>query len=138
MPVDVVPRTTASSGSRLSSFGFSGTIAHGAFGVREVTPSRKDTRHSPSVYRSRRVKVSINADQRSIWLVKRAYAVVESPKLPSGTIQAKVPAVQVTNVAEIVKKAVEALTGTIVSESDALMDVGIDSLSAAELFSTLA
>ena len=33
MPVDVVSRTTASSGSRLSSFGFSGTIAHGAFRV---------------------------------------------------------------------------------------------------------
>ena len=31
MPVDVTPRTTASSGARLSSFGFSGTIAHGAF-----------------------------------------------------------------------------------------------------------
>ena len=35
MPVDVVPRTTAASGSRLSSFGFSGTIAHGAFEILE-------------------------------------------------------------------------------------------------------
>ena len=33
MPVDVIPSTTALSGSRLSSFGFSGTIAHGAFRV---------------------------------------------------------------------------------------------------------
>ena len=39
MPVDVVPRTTASGGSRLSSFGFSGTIAHGAFEARKTIVS---------------------------------------------------------------------------------------------------
>ena len=33
MPVDVVPRTSGLGDSRLSSFGFSGTIAHGAFRV---------------------------------------------------------------------------------------------------------
>ena len=36
------------------------------------------------------------------------------------------------------KKAVEALTGTVVSENEPLIDAGIDSLSAAELVSTLA
>jgi hypothetical protein len=39
MPVDVVPCTTASSGSRLSSFGFSGTIAHGAFSAQSLVSS---------------------------------------------------------------------------------------------------
>ena len=35
MPVEVLPRATSGGGeSRLSSFGFSGTIAHGAFGAR--------------------------------------------------------------------------------------------------------
>jgi len=42
-PVDVVPRTTASSGSRLSSFGFSGTIAHGAFGAKKVARPHSST-----------------------------------------------------------------------------------------------
>jgi len=45
---------------------------------------------------------------------------------------------EVMDVAGIVKKTVEALTGTIVSGDEALMDVGIDSLSAVELVSTLA
>jgi hypothetical protein len=42
MPVEVVSRAIDSIGdagvSRLSSFGFSGTIAHGAFGAGEATP----------------------------------------------------------------------------------------------------
>ena len=41
MPVEVVPRVTNSvedaGVSRLSSFGFSGTIAHGAFGIPKPT-----------------------------------------------------------------------------------------------------
>ena len=41
------------------------------------------------------------------------------------------------DVAGIVKKTVEALTGTTISGDEALMDVGIDSLSAVELVSTL-
>ena len=54
MPVDVVPRTTAFSGSRLSSFGVSGTIAHGAFGA--PRPPTSDIYFSPacaSLYRTR-------------------------------------------------------------------------------------
>ena len=39
--------------------------------------------------------------------------------------------------AGIVKKTLEALTGTIVSGDETLMDVGIDSISAVELVSTL-
>ena len=41
------------------------------------------------------------------------------------------------DVAGIVKKTVEALTGTSVSGNEALVDVGIDSLSAVELVSML-
>ena len=41
------------------------------------------------------------------------------------------------DVAGIVKKTVEALTGTSISGNEALVDVGIDSLSAVELVSTL-
>lgn len=41
------------------------------------------------------------------------------------------------DVAGLVKKTVEALTGTSVSGNEALVDVGIDSLSAVELVSTL-
>ena len=52
VPVDVVPRTTAFSGSRLSSFGFSGTIAHGAFEARKTTASISND--SKSLYRNRR------------------------------------------------------------------------------------
>ena len=69
--------------------------------------------------------------------MERAYG-VELSKPSPGTIVANAPAVQVTDVSGIVKKGVEALTGTAVSESDVLMDAGIDSLSAAELISTLA
>ena len=43
MPVDVVSRTTALNGSRLSSFGFSGTIAHGAFGAKKVARPHSST-----------------------------------------------------------------------------------------------
>ena len=49
----------------------------------------------------------------------------------------RAPARKVIDVAGIVKKTVEALTGTSVSGDEALMDVGIDSLSAVELVSTL-
>ena len=52
MPVDVVPRTMASNSSRLSSFGFSGTIAHGAFEARKPATSPTDT---TSLYRNRRL-----------------------------------------------------------------------------------
>ena len=41
------------------------------------------------------------------------------------------------DVAGIVKKTVETLTGTSISGNEALVDVGIDSLSAVELVSTL-
>ena len=43
MPVEVLPRAARGGGeSRLSSFGFSGTIAHGAFGaaVKSGMPDR--------------------------------------------------------------------------------------------------
>ena len=54
MPVDVVPRTTASSGSRLSSFGFSGTIAHGVFSVQSLVSSQRSDSSMPALlYRSR-------------------------------------------------------------------------------------
>ena len=52
MPVDVVPRTTASGGSRLSSFGFSGTIAHGAFEARKPG-TFLDTADFKSLYRNK-------------------------------------------------------------------------------------
>ena len=53
MPVDVVPCTTALAGSRLSSFGFSGTIAHGAF-VQSLVSSQRSVSSMPvSLYRSR-------------------------------------------------------------------------------------
>ena len=52
MPVDVIPRKAAASGSRLSSFGFSGTIAHGAFEARKpVTPG--SARDSESLFRNK-------------------------------------------------------------------------------------
>ena len=54
MPVDVVSRTSASSGSRLSSFGFSGTIAHGSFSAQSMVPSQRSVSSVPaSLYRSR-------------------------------------------------------------------------------------
>ena len=49
----------------------------------------------------------------------------------------RAPARKVMDVAGIVKKTVEALIGTSVSGNEALVDVGIDSLSAVELVSTL-
>jgi len=49
----------------------------------------------------------------------------------------RAPARKVTDVTGVVKKTVEVLTGTIISGNEALMDVGIDSLSAVELVSTL-
>ena len=52
MPVEVVARTTASSGSRVSSFGFSGTIAHGAFEARKVV-TLGSARDSKSLYRNK-------------------------------------------------------------------------------------
>ena len=66
MPVDVVSRTTASSGSRLSSFGFSGTIAHGAFEVRKPATSPMDTK---SLYRNRRDVLSSDTT-RLDWLLE--------------------------------------------------------------------
>jgi hypothetical protein len=50
MPVDVVSRTTASNSSRLSSFGFSGTIAHGAFEARKTVSIPTDAK---SLYRNK-------------------------------------------------------------------------------------
>ena len=55
MPVDVVARTRTSSGSRLSSFGFSGTIAHGAFEARKTATSPT---YAKSLYRNRRFVAS--------------------------------------------------------------------------------
>jgi 3-oxoacyl-(acyl-carrier-protein) synthase len=66
MPVEVIPRTTASSGSRLSSFGFSGTIAHGAFEVRKPATSPMDTK---SLYRNRRDVLSSDTT-RLDWLLE--------------------------------------------------------------------
>ena len=65
MPVDVVPRTTASSGSRLSSFGFSGTIAHGAFEARKPATSPLD---AEALYRNRRFAPSNKT--RLDWLLE--------------------------------------------------------------------
>ena len=54
MPVDVVPRTTAFSGSRLSSFGFSGTIAHGVFdSIGHVQATHNETNKTASLYRQK-------------------------------------------------------------------------------------
>ena len=64
MPVDVVPRTSASSGSRLSSFGFSGTIAHGAFEARKAVTGPRDAK---SLYRNRRLIAPSNTTRLS-WL----------------------------------------------------------------------
>ena len=66
MPVDVVPRTIAASGSRLSSFGFSGTIAHGAFEARKPVTSPTD---SKSLYRNRR-SVAPSDPIRLDWLLE--------------------------------------------------------------------
>jgi hypothetical protein len=66
MPVEVVPRTTVLSGSRLSSFGFSGTIAHGAFEARKTATTPTDSR---SLYRNRRF-VSPSDTTRLDWLLE--------------------------------------------------------------------
>ena len=66
MPVDVVTRTTVSSGSRLSSFGFSGTIAHGAFEARKPVTSPTDAK---SLYRNRRF-VAPSGTTRLDWLLE--------------------------------------------------------------------
>ena len=66
MPVEVVPRTLASSGSRLSSFGFSGTIAHGAFEARKPVMSLTDAK---SLYRNRR-SVAPSDPIRLDWLLE--------------------------------------------------------------------
>ena len=65
MPVEVVSRTTASSGSRLSSFGFSGTIAHGAFEGRKTVTTPTD---SKSLYRNRRYVAPSNTTRLG-WLI---------------------------------------------------------------------
>ena len=67
MPVDVVTRTAASGGSRLSSFGFSGTIAHGAFEARKTIVSISN--NSKSLYRNRRFVAPSNTT-RINWLLE--------------------------------------------------------------------
>ena len=70
MPVDVVSRTIASKSSRLSSFGFSGTIAHGAFEARKVvTLGSASARDSKSLYRNRRFVAPSNTS-RLDWLLE--------------------------------------------------------------------
>ena len=66
MPVEVVPRTTVLSGSRLSSFGFSGTIAHGAFDARKPATSPTDAK---SLYLNRRF-VAPSDTTRLNWLLE--------------------------------------------------------------------
>ena len=66
MPVDVVPRVAVSSGSRLSSFGFSGTIAHAAFEARKSVTSPSD---SKSLYRNRRFAVPSDTTRLN-WLLE--------------------------------------------------------------------
>ena len=66
MPVDVVPRTTSSCGTRLSSFGFSGTIAHGAFEARKPVTNPTDAK---SLYHNRRPVVSSDTT-RLDWLLE--------------------------------------------------------------------
>ena len=66
MPVEVAPRITASSGSRLSSFGFSGTIAHGAFEARKPVTTPTDAK---SLYRNRRF-VTPSDTTRLGWLME--------------------------------------------------------------------
>ena len=66
MPVDVVPRMKASSVSRLSSFGFSGTIAHGAFEARKPVTFPTD---SGSLYRNRQFIASSDTT-RLDWLIE--------------------------------------------------------------------
>ena len=67
MPVEVMSRTTASNGSRLSSFGFSGTIAHGAFEARKTIVSTSNV--AKSLYRNRQF-VAPSATVRLDWLIE--------------------------------------------------------------------
>jgi hypothetical protein len=67
MPVDVAPRTIAFSGSRLSSFGYSGTIAHGAFEGRKIIVSLSND--AKSLYRNRRL-IACNETTRLDWLLE--------------------------------------------------------------------
>jgi len=67
MPLEVVSHTIATSGSRLSSFGFSGTIAHGAFEARKTIVSISND--SKSLYRNRRSIVPSDTT-RLDWLLE--------------------------------------------------------------------
>ena len=67
MPVEVTSRTTASSGSRLSSFGFSGTIAHAAFEARKTIVS--ESNDAKSLYRNRRF-ITHSSTTRLDWLLE--------------------------------------------------------------------
>ena len=56
MPVEVLPRAARGGGeSRLSSFGFSGTIAHGAFDVERCAAFSYGAKDCWSLYRRRRL-----------------------------------------------------------------------------------
>jgi len=69
MPVEALPRTTHGSlESRLSSFGFSGTIAHGAFGAWRPALLLDGTRDWDSLFRSRRL---VGLDDASRLLLSR-------------------------------------------------------------------
>ena len=67
MPIEVISRTRASNGSRLSSFGFSGTIAHGAFEARKTIVSMSSN-DSKSLYRNRRF-VNPSDTTRLSWMI---------------------------------------------------------------------
>jgi len=67
MPVDVISRAATSvdnSSSRLSSFGFSGTIAHGAFSTEMRLTSTRSTSNSLPLYRNRKDIHLSNTAQR--------------------------------------------------------------------------
>jgi len=68
MPVDVVPRTTSFNSSRLSSFGFSGTIAHGAFEAQKPVTSGSPT-DAKALYRNRRF-IAPSDTTRLGWLLE--------------------------------------------------------------------
>ena len=74
LPVEVLQRGAqgeAPSTSRLSSFGFSGTIAHGAFAARNETVLANIAQHSKSLYRGRHT-LSTGIEMRPwlSWLIK--------------------------------------------------------------------
>ena len=74
MPVEVLQRGAqgdAPSTSRLSSFGFSGTIAHGAFAAKKETALADATKHPKSLYRDRRT-LSTGIEMRPwlSWLIE--------------------------------------------------------------------